>query len=217
MAQFAIIGLGRFGARASLELLNLGHAVIGVDNDAKLVDALADDLTHSAIADVTDERALKELNLASCDAVLVAIGEDLQASLLCVLHLKNMGVKEIWAKATSKEHHMILTKLGVNRIVHPEEEMGIRIAQSLNYPMVNDYLALGHNWFIVEVDASESLDGEPLKSVLGDEEEHLHALLVKRKDQVFASPQDELVLKHKDLLVLAGSLKALKSIAERLE
>ncbi|MAK71604.1 trk system potassium uptake protein TrkA [Idiomarina aquatica] len=217
MAQFGVIGLGRFGARTSLELLDLGHEVIGVDSDEKSVDALAEYLTHAAIADVTDEKALKELSLEECDVVLVAIGEDLQASLLCVLHLKSIGVKEIWAKATSKEHHQILSKLGVKRIIHPEEEMGIRVAQALNYPMVNEYMSLGHNWYCVEIDVNEDLNGKSIEDILPDDLEHFHLLLLKRRDEVTANPSTSVKLEGNETLVIAGSLKALKSMAPKLQ
>ena len=217
MAQFGVIGLGRFGARTSLELLDLGHEVIGVDSDEKSVDALAEYLTHAAIADVTDEKALKELSLEECDVVLVAIGEDLQASLLCVLHLKSIGVKEIWAKATSKEHHQILSKLGVKRIIHPEEEMGIRVAQALNYPMVNEYMSLGHNWYCVEIDVNEDLNGKSIEDILPDDLEHFHLLLLKRRDEVTANPSTSVKLEGNETLVIAGSLKDLKSMAPKLQ
>lgn len=217
MAQFGVIGLGRFGARTSLELLDLGHDVIGVDSDEKRVDALAEYLTHAAIADVTDEKALKEISLEECDVVLVAIGEDLQASLLCVLHLKSIGVKEIWAKATSKEHHQILSKLGVKRIIHPEEEMGIRVAQALNYPMVNEYMSLGHNWYCVEIDVNEELNGKSIEDILPDDLEHFHLLLLKRRDEVTANPSTSVKLEGNETLVIAGSLKALKSMAPKLQ
>ncbi|MBT41502.1 MAG: potassium transporter TrkA [Idiomarina sp.] len=217
MAQFGVIGLGRFGARTSLELLDLGHEVIGVDSDEKHVDALAEYLTHAAIADVTDEKALKELSLEECDVVLVAIGEDLQASLLCVLHLKSIGVKEVWAKATSKEHHQILSKLGVKRIIHPEEEMGIRVAQALNYPMVNEYMSLGHNWYCVEIDVNEDLNGKSIEDILPDDLEHFHLLLLKRRDEVTANPSTSVKLEGNETLVIAGSLKALKSMAPKLQ
>ncbi|MFA5597124.1 MAG: TrkA family potassium uptake protein, partial [Pusillimonas sp.] len=142
MAQFAVIGLGRFGSAASLELVKLGHSVLGVDTNEKLVNKYADQLTQAVIADVTDRRAIEELGLDNHDVVLVGIGADLEASLLCVVHLKSAGVKKIWVKATSRAHHTILSKLGVDRIIHPEEEMGIRVAQALSYPMVNDYISL---------------------------------------------------------------------------
>ncbi|MCA1767048.1 MAG: TrkA family potassium uptake protein [Idiomarina sp.] len=217
MAEFGVIGLGRFGARTSKELLDMGHRVIGIDSNEKAVEAMADELTHSAIADVTDEKALEELDLTNCEVVLVAIGEDLQASLLCVLHLKSIGVKEIWAKATSKSHHQILSKLGVNRIVHPEEEMGIRVAQSLNYPMVNEYMSLGHNWFCVEISIGEYLKGKALEDIMPDDSEFFHVLLLKRRDDVTVKPALSVTLEGNETLVMAGSLKALKSVAPKLK
>src|SRR3546814_5128243 len=123
MGQFAVIGLGRFGAATSLELMKLGHSVLGVDIDNKIVDKYADQLTRAAIADVTDRNALEELALDTYDVVLVASGDELQASLVCSVHLKALGAAEIWVKATTRAHHLILTKLGVTRIIHPEEEM----------------------------------------------------------------------------------------------
>ncbi|MGM0481574.1 MAG: potassium channel family protein [Pseudomonadota bacterium] len=217
MAQFGVIGLGRFGTRTSLELLDLGHDVVGVDSNEKNVEALADYLTHAAIADVTDEKALTELSLEECEVVLVAIGEDLKASLLCVLHLKSIGIKSIWAKATSKEHHQILSRLGVKRIIHPEEEMGIRVAQSLNYPMVNEYMSLGHNWYCVEIDVADHLKDSTLAELIPDDLEHFHLLLLKRRDEVTTDPSPSITLEGNETLVLAGSLQALKSIAPKLK
>ena len=114
MAQFAIIGLGSFGSTIAIELVNLKHDVIGIDAEKKKVENLSDIITHVAIADATDEHVLNELNIQNCDAAVVAIGEDIESSILCVLHLKNLGIKKIWAKAKSKAHHMILTHLGVD-------------------------------------------------------------------------------------------------------
>ncbi|NRQ43180.1 TrkA family potassium uptake protein [Rheinheimera sp. YQF-2] len=216
MAQFAVFGLGRFGAAASIELMRLGHQVIGVDNNTKFINRLADQLSHAVIADVTDEQALQELDIQRCDAVLVAIGEDLEASILCVLHLKNMGIEQIWVKATSKAHHMILSRLGVSRIIHPEEEMGVKVAQALNYPMVNQYLALGNNQYLVEIDITQRLQGITVAALLADANAFVKAVLVKRRDKLFSPLASDFVLEHQDRLVLAGSLDILKSLAPKL-
>ncbi|MGP1614511.1 MAG: potassium channel family protein [Pollutimonas bauzanensis] len=216
MGQFAIIGLGRFGSAASLELMRMGHSVLGVDTNGKLVDKYADQLTHAVIADVTDPAALDELGLDKYDVVLVAIGEDIQASLLCVVHLKSMGIQTLWVKASSHAQHLILSKLGVTRIVHPEEEMGIRVAQALSYPMVNDYISIGNGEFVVEIDISEHLEGVPLSQVLQDQPETIHVLLVKRKTQITVHPPADFILRAKDILVLLGQLDTLKTIAPKL-
>lgn len=216
MGQFAVIGLGRFGAAASIELMKLGHSVLGVDTDSKAVNRHVDELTHAVIADVTDKQALEELGLDNYDVVLVAIGSDLQASLLCVVHLKGLGVKNIWVKATSHAQHLILSKIGVARIVHPEEEMGIRVAQLLSYPMVNDYISIGNGEFIVEIDIGEQLNGASIGSFVASSPSALHVLLIKRKAEVIVHPDDSFVLNAKDIMVLLGHLNTLKAIAPKL-
>lgn len=216
MGQFAVIGLGRFGSTASCELMKMGHSVLGIDINARIVDKYADELTQAVIADVTDQDALDELGLDNYDVVLIAIGSDFQASLLCVVHLKSLGIKKIWVKATSRAEHLILNKLGVTRIVHPEEEMGVRVAQTLSYPMVNDYISLGNGEFVVEVTISERLNNTELKTILDHGDDNLHVLLVKRKMQIFTHPELDFRLQHKDIVILAGQLSALQSIAPRL-
>jgi len=216
MAKFAVIGLGRFGAAASLELMRLGHQVIGVDSQPKFINRLADQLSHAVIADATDEQALRELDIQSCDAVLVAIGDHLEGSILCVLNLKTIGVKEVWVKATSKAHHLILSRLGVSRIIHPEEEMGVKVAQALNYPMVNQYLALGHHQYLVEIDIIPGLQGRRIADLLADGAAFVKVVLVKRRDKLYAPVASDFVLESHDSLVLAGSLDVLKSLAPKL-
>ncbi|MDF1582730.1 MAG: TrkA family potassium uptake protein [Methyloprofundus sp.] len=217
MAQFAVIGLGTFGSAASIELIGFGHSVIGVDINPILVNKLADTLTYAAITDASDEQALQELNLQSCDAVLVGIGSNLEASILCVLHLKNMGIKEIWAKSSSKAHHTILFKLGVTRIIHPEEEMGIKVAQALNYPMIKEFMHIGANFYIVEIEIIGKLSGISVSDLLGDKQEKglVRVLLLRRKKELVYSIDPDFSLETGDTLILTGSLGALQSIAPR--
>ena len=217
MGQFAVIGLGRFGSATSLELMRLGHSVLGVDADSRLIGQMADKLTRAAIADVTDRDTLAELGLQDYDMVLVAIGEDVQASLVCTVHLKALGVKDLWVKASSRAHHLILAKLGVSRIIHPEDEMGIRIAQVLSYPMVNDYISLGNGDFIVEIEASAQLDGRTLGDALTTSSPGaIHALAVKRKTETTLHPSEQFVIRAKDTLILFGPLDELKHAAPKL-
>lgn len=216
MAQFAVIGLGRFGSAAALELMNLGHSVLGVDTNSKVVDKYADRLSRAVIADVTEREAVDELGLDNYDVVLIAIGDDIQANLVCVIHLKAIGVEKIWVKAITHAQHLILSKLGVSRIIHPEEEMGIRIAQMLSYPMVNDYISLGNGEFIVEITASERLDEISIGAILHKDNNAVDVLLVKRKQEVFKRPNDDFILQAKDILLLFGPLHMLRTIAPKL-
>ncbi|EJK2107532.1 TrkA family potassium uptake protein [Vibrio cholerae] len=216
MAHFTVIGLGRFGIAASLELIHLGHTVTGIDRDPKIVEKYVEELTQAVICDSSDEGALRELDLANSEAVLIAIGEDMQSSLLCTLALKNLGVKEIWVKASTKAHHTIVSKLGVQRIIHPEEEMGIRVAQALNYPMVNNYLAIGHGLYVVEIHIKSTLHESPLSQVLGDARGSVKAVLVKRDQDVIVDVKESFVLKANDIILLCGTRAELKYLAPRL-
>lgn len=212
MSQYAVIGLGSFGATAARELMRLGHDVIGIDKEAKYVDAIAAEITYAAIADATDEHVLHEMNVENCDAVVVAIGENIEASVLCVLHLKNLGIQQIWVKAKSKAHHMILSHLGVTKIIHPEEDMGVRIAQALNYPMVSRYMALGDNHFIVKVDVAARLKGACLCKML-EGYEAIKIVLIKRQQQVFYNIDSTFLLEEGDKIILEGCLTDLNKLA----
>ncbi|GAA6184629.1 MULTISPECIES: potassium channel family protein [Alteromonadaceae] len=216
MAHFTVIGLGRFGISACQELIHLGHTVTGVDSDVKVAEMYSDYLTQVVICDCTDENALSELDLKNSDTVLVAIGEDMQSSVLCTLSLKNIGVKNLWVKAGTKAHHTIISKLGVSRIVHPEEEMGVRVAQALNYPMVNDYIALGDGLYVVEINIKPQLHGSPLSKLLVDTKGAIDTLLIKRQGKTFTRIACDFTVKAEDTLLLCGKRAALKHIAPKL-
>ncbi|WP_115717521.1 potassium channel family protein [Gallaecimonas mangrovi] len=211
--QFAVIGLGQFGQTIALELMRLGHEVLGLDSDQKLVNQMAPQLTQALVVDATDEAALSELGLGECDAVVVAIGENIQSSILCTLHLKSLKVKQVWVKALNPAHHKIVAKLGADRIVHPEYEMGLRVAQSLNYPAVQDYIALGNEAFVVEIETSEALDDKTVADLkLGEYEVALVAH--KRGNDLVKNPPDELALAKGDTLVLLGKLPSLQTLSK---
>lgn len=212
MAQFAVIGLGSFGATVALELTKLNHDVIGVDTIKRNVESLADRITHAVIADATDEHVLEELNIQNCDAVVVAIGEDIEASILCVLNLKNLGVDKILVKAKTKAHHTILSHLNVSKIIHPEEDMGVRVAQALNYPMVSRYMALDDDRYIVKVPVQAKLNHVNLSGIL-KQEPNIKLLLLKRDQQILYETDVNFTLQAGDVLILEGSLSHLRKLS----
>lgn len=213
MALFAVIGLGSFGATVATQLISLKHDVIGIDLDKKYVENISDQLTHAVIADATDEHVLDELDIQRCEAVVVAIGEDIEASILCVLHLKNMGVKKIWAKAKSKAHHMILTHLNVEKIIHPEEDMGVRVAQSLSYPMVSRYMSLEDDHYIVKIEIHADHHDTPLHQLMSQVPE-IKVLLHKRGTEIQHIVDLDLLLKEGDILVVEGLLEPLRRLSK---
>ncbi|USA54664.1 TrkA family potassium uptake protein [Acinetobacter sp. C32I] len=212
MAQFAVIGLGSFGATVALELTKLNHDVIGIDTIKRNVESLADRITHAVIADATDEHVLEELNIQNCDAVVVAIGEDIEASILCVLNLKNLGVEKILVKAKTKAHHTILSHLNVSKIIHPEEDMGVRVAQALNYPMVSRYMALDDDHYIVKVPVNDKLNNVNLSGIL-KQEPNIKLLLLKRDQQIHYETDANFTLQTGDVLILEGSLSHLRKLS----
>ena len=180
MAEFSVIGLGSFGAAVALELTKLNHDVIGIDLVKRNVEDLSDQITHAVIADATDEHVLQELNLQNCEAVIVAIGEDIEASILCVLNLSNLGVNKIWVKAKTKAHHAILSRLSVHKIIHPEQDMGIQTAQALHYPMVSRYMPLDDDHYIIKILVAEKFAGIHLSGLI-QQVPSIKILLVKRE------------------------------------
>lgn len=216
MSEYLIIGLGRFGSAAALELKRLGHSVVGVDNSTAMVDKVADMLDYTAIVDVRDEHALKELNASSFDAVLVAIGDNLESSVLCILNLKHLGVQEIWVKAVSRPHHEIVSKLGVSRIIHPETEMGIKVAQAISYPLINKFMTLGKNLYLLDIEVPPTLNERSIAQFLGREGDKIKPVLVRRAGQVFMPVDSHFILSVEDSLVLLAPLETLNEIAPRL-
>jgi trk system potassium uptake protein TrkA len=212
--QVIVIGLGVFGTTVAQEMTRLGHDVLGLDIDEHRVDRLAQDITHAVIADVTDESALIELNAGSYDVAVVAIGRNAEATMLATLQLQELGVKKIWAKALSLQHHRILERLGATRIISPEHEMGVRISQELNYPMVHDYLSLDDDYFVVEFHATEDLIGKTLGNLIGNLP--VSALVAKRMKTTHTHPNASWNIQGGDRLVLGGQLKDLRALIHRL-
>jgi trk system potassium uptake protein TrkA len=212
--QFIVIGLGVFGATTARELTRLGHEVLGIDSNEQCVDRLADEITHAVIADVTDEGTLIELNARSYDAAVVAIGRNVEATMLATLQLRELGVKKVWAKALTNQHHRILERLGATRIIAPEFEMGVRISQELNYPMVHDYLGLDDNYFIVDFHTTEDLVNRTLGEVINGEP--VEALVVKRQKEAHPHPDHSWTIREGDRIVLGGQLEDLRDLVDRL-
>jgi trk system potassium uptake protein TrkA len=165
------------------------------------------------IADATDEHVLEELNIKNCDAVVVAIGEDIEASILCVLHLKNLGVPKIWLKQNQSASYDFV-HLNVDKIIHPEEDMGVRVAQALNYPMVSRYMALNDDHFIVKVEIPKHLNGVHLLGLI-DATHHIKTILLQRGKDIIYDPEPSCAVQSKDILIIEGHLEPLKKLSKR--
>ncbi|HEY4484827.1 MAG TPA: TrkA family potassium uptake protein [Nitrospiria bacterium] len=161
--QVAVIGLGRFGYNVAETLIKKGCEVLAIDRDEHKIEAVSDFATYAVECDATDEKALKAISAQNVDAVVVSIGENIEASILIVMALKELGVKEIIAKAVTPTHGKILNNLGVRRIIYPERDAAVRLAHSLIAPNVLEYLELAPGYSIAELPVPAPLAGRTLR------------------------------------------------------
>ena len=213
MKQFIVIGLGRFGSAVATTLVELGHEVLGVDNDEERVDALKDKITQAVQADITEEKVLKELGVKNFDAAIVSITTDLEASILVTMMLKEMGLKYIIAKAQNNLHAKVLEKIGVDKIVFPERDMGARIAQRLITPDIKDYIDLEPDYNVIEIEALPDFVDKTLSELDLRNKYGINVLAIKRNNSFNISPQAKDIIKKGDLLIVIGETKKITELA----
>lgn len=160
--SFAVIGLGRFGSAMALTLAGHGQSVLAIDSDESRVKAIADFVPLSAVLDAMDEQALKDVGVRNVDMAIVSIGENIESSILVVMRLKELGIKNIMAKAVNDLHGRILEQLGVEKVVHPERDMAQRLATSLFRPAFLDHMELSPDYSLAELAAPKFLWGKTL-------------------------------------------------------
>jgi len=214
--SFAVIGLGAFGSAVAAELARFGNRVIGVDLDERRVAQMASALSSTLILDTTDEMALKEAGIDQYDVALIAIGRDIQASILTTMNLKMLGIGTIWVKASNKTHHRILSKLGADRVILPEQEMGRHIAQMLNNPVVQDYVSLGNGFSVVSIVIPDRLAGRDMASLGIGSTYDLRLLGLMRGTEFRSCDVKDLVLERDDKLILLGKRPELRRFGDAL-
>lgn len=203
--QFVVIGLGRFGASIALELMSMGYEVLGIDRNEEVVDDMSNVLTHAVTADATDEEALKSLGVRNFDCGIVAIGNDVQMSVLTAILLKELGVTTVVAKAISILHGRALEKLGVDRVVYPERDMGIRVAHQLVTPNMVDYLALSKDYTIIELNVPPILDGKTLSELNTRARFGCSIVALHKPGGIIIAPTTMDHLEVNDIMVVIGS------------
>ncbi|KHF38570.1 potassium channel family protein [Halalkalibacter okhensis] len=212
--QFAVIGLGRFGGSVCKELYNMGHQVLAIDNRDQKVNEFARFSTHSVIADSTDEKALQSLGIRNFEYVIVAIGDNIQSSILTTLVLKEMEVENVWVKAQNAYHHKVLEKIGADRIIHPEHDMGVRIAQHITSEKIVDYIELSDEYSIVELLATNKVHNRSIIDLDIRAKYGCTILAVKRGEDINVSPMPDDVIYKDDILIVIGHKRDLKRYEE---
>lgn len=206
-----VVGLGRFGTAAALELMALGHEVLAVDRDEAVVNEIAPDVTHAAQLDATDEGALMSVGAGDFEYAIVAISSATDASIFATMALKNLGVTQVIAKAATKLHGAILERIGADRVVYPETEMGQRVAHSLSITGVLEYLDVAPGFGIVKLRPPEPWVGRSLKDLdLGSLQ--ISPVALRRGKEVTVNPSSTVVLGADDELILLGRDQHLERI-----
>jgi len=202
--QVAVLGLGRFGASVARELTRLGHDVLALDASEKVVQDVADEVTHAVRVDITDEDALRDLGLESFETAIVAISSDLEASILATVLLKRLGVRRIVAKAGNDLHGSILSQVGATRVVFPERETGMRVAHSFAAPGVRDYLDVAPGYGVARVPVVGPFIGKTLGDLNLRTTLRVTVVAHRRGDTVTVNPHSSEALRAGDELIVVG-------------
>ena len=208
-----MIGLGRFGGGLAATLVGMGHEVLGIDADPRIVQELSGVLTHVVEADSTSEEALRQLGVQEFSTAIVAIGTDLEASILTTGVLVDLGVKRIVAKAVTAPHGRILTRIGAHKVVFPERDMGIRVGHSLAGSIL-DYFELDPGFALVESTAPRELVGKTLAAAEVRKRYGVTVVCIKPAGGSFTYATPDTVVQEGDVLVVAGEKPRAESFGE---
>lgn len=212
MKSYVVIGLGRFGSGLARTLCHLGAEVLAIDVRADLVQQIANDVTHAVVGDSQDKEVLRALDVRSFDCAVIAIGDNLAASVLTVMNLKELGVPYVVCKAHDETYRRVLEKLGVDRVVIPELEHAQRLARSLHSSNVLDYIELSNDYAILEVPAPQKWVGKSIKELNIRAKLGLNIIAVTNGKTTNVSPGADYVISSGDTLSVLGDNISLEAV-----
>lgn len=212
--QFAVFGLGRFGGSLVKEFHELGIEVLAIDKSEEKVQQYAAYATHAVRANAIDETILKQLGVRNVDHAFVSFGDDIEASILTSLILKELGIPQVWAKAQNDYHQKVLDKIGVNRVIHPERDMAKRIAHHIISEKMIDYIELSREYSMVEVVATKKLCNKTLLDLDIRSKYGCNIVGIQRGEEIFVSPGAEEKITLGDVLLIIGKNKDIVDFEE---
>lgn len=215
MKSYLVLGLGRFGQSFAKALTDLGHDVLGVDNKENIVQEFSDAITHVMYAEAASEEFLKSIGVKNFDAAVVAIGDDIQSSIMATVLLKELGVKYIIAKAQNALHAKALYKLGADKVVFPERDMGIREANNLVSNNIIDVIELSPDYSIIETVIPDSWSGKSIGELAVRARYGVNIIAIRKDGHINVMPQANTVFSQNNVIAVMGKnsdLKSLKSI-----
>lgn len=212
MKSYIVIGLGRFGQTLARQLCALGAEVLAMDVRNDLVQQVADEVTHAVVGDAQDKEVLRALGVKDFDCAIIAIGSDLAASVLTTMNLKELDVPYIICKAHDETHRRVLEKLGVDRVIIPEQENAQRLARSLNSHNVLDYIELSEDYGILEIPAPKSWVGKTLKGLNVRAKLGVNIIAVESGGTTSVSPSADYLIQAGDILAVLGDNYSLEAV-----
>lgn len=204
MKQIVVIGCGRFGTNLAITLEKLGNEVMVIDKDEEVINSIANKVTHSIICDVRVEGSLKELGLANFDICVVAIGSDYKTSIIATVEAKELGIPKIIAKATDSVQAMVLSKIGADRVIIPERDMGIKVANNISNSNILDSINLSDEYSLVEIAPIEDWIGKSIKESEIRQNYYINIVAVKTQKGLEINIGADYVIKDSDILLVAG-------------
>lgn len=216
MKKFAVIGLGNFGFHAAKALYEDGNEVVAIDTDKARVHAIDPYSTEAIVLDASDKQAITSLGLESMDGVIVSTGTKISTSVLICLHLQELGVKNILAKAIDDDHGKILRRVGAREIIHPERDMAIRVSRSLSRPNFLDFVPLADDYDLVQVGPPREFIGKTLTELNLRAKYNVNIIAIKElvPDNFVLVPPAGFVIKDSDILIMLGKSDDIKKIRE---
>jgi len=213
--QFVVIGLGRFGISIATALTKAGNDVLCVDDSEEIVEDIAPFVTHAVQADATDEKALKALGISNFDTAVIAIGQDIQASILITLLCKEAGVPQVLVKAKSEIHAKVLEKIGADKIVFPERDMGIKVAHNLSSENIIDYIEVSPDYSMMEVGTIKKWIGKTLLELNFRQKYKLSIIAIKNgKNKININPHAQDPIEAGDRIVVVGLNSDIRKLVE---
>ncbi len=202
--QFAVIGIGRFGGSLIKELTRMGHEVLAIDVNEERVNDAADFSTHAIQADTMDENVLKALGIRNFDAVIVAIGDNIQSNILTTIVLKELGVKKVISKAKNAMHGKVLEKIGTDIVIYPEQDMAIKLARSLVSQNFLEQINISPDFSIIEFIIPQVFINKTLNQINLRQKMGVTVLAIRRRDDIIVSPEPDEKLQGLDIMVALG-------------
>ena len=225
MKDVVVIGLGAFGSTVALELAKRKLNVLAIDKNEDRIENISQNILNAITADATDQRVLKEIGIQNFEAAIVSVGEDISASILITMNLKELGVKYIITKATTETQGKVLRKIGADKIIFPEREMALRISESLSNPSIFEYIELSEAYGIIEIVSPQEFINKSLRDTELRSKYGVNLIAIKREvpkintrgetileEEIIVSPSGDERIIQGDALILIGKYESLERV-----